>query len=225
MASLRLLVDVLIAYQEKPAAQWPQNVTINSIVAISIALLKSAMLVFVAEGVSQLKWAWFADSRPLQHLSLFDTASKGPKGTVSLLGTTRGHHQVLMLGCIVTILALAVDPFAQQLVHFTTCAIAQPGNSSISRSNWYNQPGRHENSDTGELGLSTQISMLVGVLNDGSVDTSFICPSGNCTFQNEYSTIGHCSACTDITHDIDSSFSNITLPPSLDGPAYCLTAI
>lgn len=42
-----------------------------------------------AEGISQLKWYWFNEPQPLIDLDRFDTASRGPWGSLLLLFHTR----------------------------------------------------------------------------------------------------------------------------------------
>jgi Protein of unknown function (DUF3176) len=52
--------------------------TINTLISVYIVILKAALLLVAAEGLSQLKWTWFGVSRPLMDLVSFDDASRGP---------------------------------------------------------------------------------------------------------------------------------------------------
>lgn len=73
IAALLAIVAVLYPYQNRPLPQWPYGISTNTIIAIFAAIAKSAMLLVVAEGISQLKWTWFHRRRPLQDLARFST--------------------------------------------------------------------------------------------------------------------------------------------------------
>ena len=210
LASFCALVGILVAYHHRTAPQWPQSLTINTVVAILTTIIKSAIVLIAAEGIGYLKWAWFAKARLLQHLALFDRASRGPKGAMELLIMLPERNIVASLGCLITALALAVDPFAQQLIRFYDCSLLQPGNSTIPRSNWYMDQGRHLFAGQSVLALSMQASMLTGLYDDAVPDISFTCPTGNCTFMKNYSTMGYCSSCEEITSDL--RLVNLTQP-------------
>ncbi|KAH6839314.1 hypothetical protein B0T12DRAFT_428395 [Alternaria alternata] len=50
------LVTTLLAHQNKPLPQWPQLVTINSIISLFSLLMRAGVGVVLAEGLSQCKW-------------------------------------------------------------------------------------------------------------------------------------------------------------------------
>lgn len=220
-ASFCALFAVLLAYHHKSAPSWPQSLTINTVVAILTALMKSGVLLIAAEGNSHVKWTWLMEFRPLQHLSVFDSASRGPKGAFNLLKVVRTRHTGASLACIIGIFALAVDPFAQQLVRFYDCPTIHAGLASIPRSNWYLDPGRHQLAGFGQLQLDMQTSILTGILEDDTSNIAFTCPSGNCTFPEAYGTMAWCSSCTDVTHDLIYSQTNTT-EPCIDYPGHNL---
>ena len=64
--------------------------TINTVVAIISASAKAALLLPVAECVSQFKWLWFTSGyRRLSEISTFDKASRGILGGLELLWRTK----------------------------------------------------------------------------------------------------------------------------------------
>jgi hypothetical protein len=93
----------------------------NALVSIGITLSKSSLLMLIAEGISQLKWAHFAEKRQvLYDLQLFDAASRGPWGAFLLLYARKFKPVLACIGAIITIVALAMDPCAQQILEFRT---------------------------------------------------------------------------------------------------------
>ncbi|KAF1934562.1 hypothetical protein EJ02DRAFT_439774, partial [Clathrospora elynae] len=98
----------------------PLKININTLIAVFGALIKAAILLPVAECISELKWSWFAQSRNLIDLENFDVASRGPWGAARLVWYLRSCH-IATLGAWITVLALAIDPFTQQIVRPVVC--------------------------------------------------------------------------------------------------------
>jgi hypothetical protein len=87
-----VLVVVLSRYDNKHMPNWPMGLTLNTLVAFLATVCRAMTLVPIIEGVSQLKWNWFATKqRSLRELYLFDQASRGPLGALRLLPKTRGR--------------------------------------------------------------------------------------------------------------------------------------
>lgn len=88
---LMALVIVLSVHNQRPLPEFPLGLTLNTITAILATASRSVAMLIISEGVSQLKWNWFANtSRPLVDLGTFDMASRGPWGSLQLLFSTRG---------------------------------------------------------------------------------------------------------------------------------------
>jgi hypothetical protein len=77
------------------------------------------MLMVIGEGLGQLKWNHF-ENRPrrLMEFELFDTASRGPWGSATLLYHVNIRAWAASAGALLTILALAMDPFVQQVIYY-----------------------------------------------------------------------------------------------------------
>lgn len=58
--SLGGITAVLISFNGKARPQWPIGITINSILSWLSTIARSALLVPITKGISQLKWAWFS---------------------------------------------------------------------------------------------------------------------------------------------------------------------
>lgn len=109
LVALAVIIAILATHQDKSLPQWPTLISINSLVSIFTSILKAAMLLPVAEGISELKWIWFLAPRPLSDMDRFDTASRGPLGAFKFF---RNYHNLLaLLGAMIIILTLAIDPF------------------------------------------------------------------------------------------------------------------
>ncbi|KAF4552799.1 Hypothetical protein D9617_9g025900 [Elsinoe fawcettii] len=102
---------LLSVYNDKPTPDWPQVITINSAIAVLTTLLKGSMVFAVSECLSQVKWGHYNSPACLNDMCVFDSASRGPWGASQLL-LGRQKDPIAILGALVVILALAVDPFA-----------------------------------------------------------------------------------------------------------------
>jgi hypothetical protein len=168
-------------------------------------------------------------------MQIFDDASRGPLGALGLL--TRLHptqvfmHQSAGAGwafwaSILTILALALDPFAQQVLSFPLRSVStQAGDlASISTAQVYDtgNPGGPTASWDKNVDVSMQGAVMNGLYTlDKTV--AFNCMTNNCTWPTFY-TVGVCSSCTNVTGQTNATCSkpgrsvscNYTLPSGID---------
>ena len=110
LAALFAILTTVFPYDGHPLPDWPYGLSINSLISIYIVILKAAMLLVVTQGmtktvlptsakikclllpgISQLKWTWFRQTRPLLELEKYDNASRGILGAANLLWTLRGR--------------------------------------------------------------------------------------------------------------------------------------
>ncbi|KAF6829451.1 hypothetical protein CMUS01_08161 [Colletotrichum musicola] len=192
----------------RPLPAWPSLISINSLIAIFTALFKASLIFPVAEGLGQLKWNWFNRPQKLNDLVLFDNASRGPLG----LPATRGY--LAALGALITVAALAIDPFSQAIVNHKGCEIvANYGRATVSRANNYSANGDPMFNTYGRNIPITNAEMLAAI-NRGLVDPpkaaefiGFDCTSGNCTFEQDgggayFSSFAMCHSCKDISQEV-----------------------
>ena len=172
---------VLAVWSDHPVPQLSKGITVNAIVSILATMSKSAMLLVVASCMSQQKWIWFRSRRPLAHIQLFEDASRGPLGSVSLL-MNHTVRSTAALGAIITILALAFDPFAQQVLLFPLKGMTVESPVSIMKQAFA--------SPIFDWGLESAVSMLLGV----NTQQTPACEAANCTW-NSFSSVGWCSRC------------------------------
>ncbi|KAF2664059.1 hypothetical protein BT63DRAFT_429586 [Microthyrium microscopicum] len=206
VCSLLAIVVILATHEGKPLATQA-TISINSWISIFTAIMKAAIMLPVQEGISQMKWLWFQEARPLIQMDLFDSASRGPWGALLLLlSSYRGHH-LASLGAVITIIALAIDPFSQQVIQYNTCQITSSASlARLPRTNNYTADAF--SSETGAALLTDFVAgaIQVSAMNAPSNETDllpFICPSGNCTFAAatdgaSFQSLGMCHSCKEI---------------------------
>jgi hypothetical protein len=153
----------------------------------------------VGECISQLKWNWFYDSngrkkKQLSDIQSFDTASRGPLGSVVVL-LKHKRQSLVSLGAIIIVFALVFDPFMQQVITYRirerVVETADSSNKAIAT--------QVEDMFTYILGLDTQSLVFAGAWSDHSElpQIRTTCPSGNCTWEVFHS-LEMCSHCEDI---------------------------
>jgi hypothetical protein len=93
LMSLAAVIGVLAYYDGKSMPNWPTSVTLNTLIALLIAIANAALASPLQQGLSQLKWINFKrERRPLTDMEAFDDASRGMWGSMKLLVTGRGGY-------------------------------------------------------------------------------------------------------------------------------------
>ncbi|KAF4551315.1 Hypothetical protein D9617_14g077730 [Elsinoe fawcettii] len=202
--------------------------------------MKGCMIFAVAEGISQLKWSWFLQPRSLADLGTYDSASRGPWGSLLFLFSGRLDF-IATMGAIITVIALAIDPFAQQVFLFESCTLEHnDAATTIPRVQTFAPvlPGDRTMFVAGDQYarmsnvLQAAYSAMIEPSSHLPARFNHNCPSGNCTWHapgGYYQTLMFDYACADLSNMISNttrSASNTTsgpsymLPsgPSLDSP-------
>jgi hypothetical protein len=133
------VVGVLISFDGKSLSTWDFvfNININTIIAVLSALSRTALLMPVASCISQLKWIHIIGaSRRLYDIQMFDDASRGPWGSVVLIWNLHIKTKLATWGSFITILTLAMGPFAQQLLSYSVRPVFSDG-ATFRRSQVY----------------------------------------------------------------------------------------
>ncbi|KAK2764506.1 hypothetical protein FQN54_009201 [Arachnomyces sp. PD_36] len=211
--SFSLMFGILSSFNGKSYTSWEYGVTPNTVVSLLVAIGKSTMMVLLAGCLSQLKWNHYCERRPLHHLQVFDEASRGPYGALSLI--LRTAPSLATVGATLTVLSFAIDPFAQQILAYRSRSVLNPQDGTAyaqkakmldgdviiesvpyvpHRLNYTFQSSRF-------LPRSAKTAILTGL---AEVNTPLepVCPSGNCEYPG-FVTIGFCSRCVDVTNDTE----------------------
>lgn len=157
------MVIILSRIDGRLLSSWTIEVSPNAVISVLSTASKAAMILPVAEGLSQLKWLYlerqglrqvrsvFLDctnanamrSCSLDHLQTFDDASRGPWGALKFFLFARKATFIAYVGCIVTIAAIALEPFTQQILSYGSIPTQVPGiHSIITRSQAYDNQGK-----------------------------------------------------------------------------------
>jgi hypothetical protein len=121
------VILILATANGKPLSSWSFFVSPNALISIFSTLAKAALMVPVAACISQLKWIYFDKPHTLSELDVFEEASRGPWGSLELVFRLKLKPRALLAtwGSVITIVALAMDPFAQQILSFPSHRILQ----------------------------------------------------------------------------------------------------
>lgn len=112
------IIIILVTMDGKPLSRWTSKVSLNATISIFSTIAKSAMLVPVAECISQLKWSHLVKQRKLKDLEAFDKSSRGPLGSLDFLRAVGYKSPLASLGAVIVFIALAIDPATQQILSF-----------------------------------------------------------------------------------------------------------
>lgn len=120
IACITAVLVILIETDDTSLSAWKFPIALNALVSTFLTLSKTALMVPVAACISQLKWIHFEKANRVNELEVFEEASRGPWGSMELLFRLKHKTRALLAiwGCIITISALAMDPFAQQILNF-----------------------------------------------------------------------------------------------------------
>lgn len=99
IACLIAIVATLKSIDRKPQPKLALDIPISAIIAFLATFCRMALTIPVVEGVSQLKWNWFAEgkARPLGNMETFDLAGRGLWGSIKLLWVSRGRYVLCLL--------------------------------------------------------------------------------------------------------------------------------
>lgn len=158
---LAAAVVVLSVYHGKPLSKWNFlfDANPNTVIAILSTLSRTALLVPVASCISQLKWIHLATStRSLRDVQTFEDASRGPWGGLELIWRLNVKSKLAAWGSCITILTLAMGPFAQQLVSYPTRLQYAP-DATFYSAQIYDSGGARRTTGTWQLG-TIQVAFL-----------------------------------------------------------------
>ena len=93
ISAIAAIIGVLAYFDGQSLPHWPEQITLNTLVALLSALATASIAAPLSSGLSQLKWIRFKGAhRPLTDMMLFDDASRGFYGAIKLLIFGRGGY-------------------------------------------------------------------------------------------------------------------------------------
>lgn len=220
IVAILAFVPTLCLHAGQPVPQWPPSVSINTLLSVYGLVLKSALVVIVTSCLGQCQWSWFQspNGKPLGDIIRYQRAGAGAVGSFRCLFSRHIRQPLTGLGALITVLAIAIDPFIQQLVAHVDCSQPMHGvNASMPRTSYFNSSW---DSMRWEPIESMTPSYMAAFFTTQNL-TSFHCATGNCTFHDNYSTLGFCSRCEDITRDLDLTKDCTVTDGSTTTPTAC----
>ena len=206
-ACLLAIIAVLAAYHDKQLHRLPKGLTLNAIIAVLAAGAKSSLMFAVGGTMSRSKWCWFRHQQRLQDLEDMDDASRGPLGsTVMIFQHT--IRSICAIGAVLVILALAFDPFVQQVVGYPVRQATTSSSEALTRQ------AHTLNSVTATDEMAGNV--YAGIYHD-NYDRTPTCPTGNCTW-DPFRSVGWCGECK--RHPpghVKSDDCNFSLEDLIDG--------
>jgi hypothetical protein len=222
---LVVAIMVLLATHEGlPAPNWGQHLNLNALLALLSTILRAALVVIVAQVISQRKWEWLSESsRPLSTLQDFDSGSRGGLGALSLIKTVLLKDITTLLAAVILVVSFLIGPAVQQASRTTECSFPAPGlNASVPYGHYIPRRGGYDwtsfDSAAGTPTPDIMAAILSAAIDPTGVEhrISPSCSTGNCTFPNmrdndkstdfhaistdtTHSTVAMCSVCTDVT--------------------------
>ncbi|KAK1993387.1 hypothetical protein LX36DRAFT_586463 [Colletotrichum falcatum] len=193
-----LIAATLLEADGKQLAKWPLVISPNTIVSILTTITRTALLVPLGSSISQLKWRHLLlKARPLEHLQLFDSASRGPWGSLLMIRHLLLQSKIACALSLATILTLGISPSAQQILEYPTLDQELPGlDISIGRADEYFSKGFRQ--------LPNQ-SSLTGY----SFQPQFHCPAEGQTCEWEgFSTLAVCRTFRNVTEEVTRKCDN-----------------
>ncbi|KAK7750079.1 hypothetical protein SLS62_007947 [Diatrype stigma] len=202
LGAVSSIMGVLARFNGQALPEWPYYITLNALIALLATVTTATMSISLGNGLSQLKWIRFKESRaPLTDMEVFDEASRGTWGAIRLLASARGGF-LGSFGAVIAIVALALGPFAQQIVTYQARTVESTEGASVSRALNYTGALPGNTSSTGFVPiLPLKSAVYNGLFAENGrpgAALAFECQSGNCTW-DPYETLGVCHECHSLT--------------------------
>ncbi|KAJ4991866.1 hypothetical protein SVAN01_02716 [Stagonosporopsis vannaccii] len=232
-AGLIVAIAVLLAsYDGIPTPDWGVHINLNALLALLSTILRAALVVLVAQVISQRKWDWFAGSaHPISDLQRYDSGSRGSLGALRLLHTVLFKDAIALVAACILVVSFLVGPFVQLASRTAECSFPVPGlDASLPYAHFIpRKPGFQDGSLYGEPTRDLLVTILSSAMAPTGVENQIApaCATGNCTFfgsevdnntpalrdrevGSPLSTVAMCSKCVDATSLITRRVLNST---------------
>ncbi|KAK1484468.1 hypothetical protein CTAM01_12973 [Colletotrichum tamarilloi] len=203
IASVAALAGVLSRFDGQRLPEWPLGLTLNTLIAFLATLARAAFVIPVSESLSQLKWLWYRKERPLKDFQDFDSASRGPWGSIQLLKTTKGWSPSL-IATIVMITAIFTSTLTQSAVTYPVRLARVDGDATVPRSTSYFFSTSNTFSSLQQENYVQQ-SIFEGLSYDHTQEFPLSparCPTSECQWET-YSSLSICAKFWNVTNSLN----------------------
>ncbi|TLD22984.1 hypothetical protein PspLS_07047 [Pyricularia sp. CBS 133598] len=230
---------VLSGNDNKRLPEFPLDISLNAIVAIVAAVLRSLVMLVVTEALGQARWSWFLQRNrsaphPLQDLETFARGPYSITGAFRLFvavfrrgwrrGVTSSAGGLALMAAFLTLISFGTGPALQQAINTKECLVQNKELESTipvaqhATGAYGTLPSVLTTNYILELNPELKATMYNGLTNPLGRDSAVvpICPTGNCTFQTldgwTHSSIGICTTCIDTSSFVEKlSSANATI--------------
>lgn len=190
-----------MSFNGKGQPDWPYGITLNTAASFFSGIMKGMMLTTAAACISQSLWVHYTKrAGRLELLATFDSASRGPWGSLLLLWALK-VKQLACVGALLTILSIAIDPTVQQSIVIRTRMIESPQSATIPRALYYVAHSHQQLGDFPQPGFAGAVfgGLYQSAVNVSakSSDVTPSCPTGNCEYP-AFQSLAMCSKCRDL---------------------------
>ncbi|OHW93480.1 hypothetical protein CSPAE12_07918 [Colletotrichum incanum] len=215
IASVAALAGVLSRFDGQPLPEWPLGLTLNTLIAFLATLARAAFVIPVSESISQLKWLWYRQERPLKDFQDFDSASRGPWGSLQLLKTTRGWSPSV-ISTVVFITAIFTSTLTQSAVSYPVRLARVDGTAIVARSTSFYFSTANLFSGINQQHYTEQ-SIFEGLSYGHTLEfplTPARCPTSECKWE-AYSSLSVCAKFWNVTDSLNTTITQRPTPPPL----------
>ncbi|KAJ5368535.1 uncharacterized protein N7496_008295 [Penicillium cataractarum] len=213
-ALLAAIIGILASYNHQPQPIWDYT-SLNSVISWLSTISKGCVLFAISESLGQLKWLWFTQkSRPMSHLRTFDAASRGVTGSAELIWNLRAKH-FAATGSLAVILALAFDPFTQNLIQYYSKLTPDASQTAtVSNSTGYDVIGsQYALGGESYVDPTLKANVYNSLFNSDTTKPwsipNYTCSTGNCTW-DPISSLGMQAICSNVTNYLNFDCYTIT---------------
>ncbi|TQN69467.1 hypothetical protein CSHISOI_06108 [Colletotrichum shisoi] len=214
-ASVAALAGVLSRFDGQPLPEWPLGLTLNTLIAFLATLARAAFVIPVSESISQLKWLWYREERPLKDFQDFDSASRGPWGSIQLLKTTRAWSPGV-ISTIVFLTAIFTSTLTQSAVTYPVRLARVEGTAVVSRSTSFYFNTANVFSGVNQQHYTEQ-SIFEGLSYSHTQEFPLSparCPTSECKWK-PYTSLSVCAKFWNVTDSLNVTVAQRSPPPPL----------
>ncbi|KAF4816302.1 hypothetical protein CGCSCA5_v006645 [Colletotrichum siamense] len=226
LISVCALYILLRHYDNRKLPDWPSGLTLNTVIALLATVARSAFVIPVSEGLSQLKWLWYRKQRTLKDFQDFDAASRGPWGSLQLVKTTKGWP-LSVISIVVLVTAMLTSALTQSSVTYPERQVAILPSSPVAPLVRFWNPMTVSWYSPYIKGATYDASIQAGLSHDSNTLYPFDqpgCPTTECRWR-VFSTLAICTKMWNMTDQLtynyngnSSRFVNTGTPRSLSLP-------
>lgn len=192
LAAICAMIGFLLYLDNKPLISWTAHISPNTVISILSTLCKATLLTVIGACIAQLRWMYYRSApQKLKEIDTFANASKGIAGSVKMFWTVSKKQtpgRVATFGAFLVVIAIAIDPFSQQVLKYQVQDVATQGLAAT-------MPVAHGIGDARTILDNNQAwrGLYAGLIGF-DYPIPYQCISGNCTWP-AFATLGVCGTC------------------------------